>query len=217
MFARVMPAGSIFVLLLWQMTVLVHMGSLVINHPRPAAVIGVLRGGLYAVFLSIPVAAFLLQDPPVAHDDRVLVRAAALVATFLLILLGILAPSGPRLLSVSVGVESAALVVTMLGAAFAVAAVATLGMNFSFHPEARRLVVSGPYRLIRHPVYLAEIVMSSAVLISSLRLTLVFGECIVIVLQVVRIRAEERLLVGALPAYGDFEAATRYRLIPGVW
>ena len=110
---------SIFVLLLWQMAVLVHMGSSVVNHPRPAAVIGFLRGGLYAVFLSIPVAAFRLQDPPVAKDDRLLVRAAALVATFLLILLGILGPSGPRLLSVSVEVESAALVVMMLGAAFA--------------------------------------------------------------------------------------------------
>ena len=193
------------------------MGSLVIDHPNPAVAIGILRAVFYVVFLAIPVAAFLLQDPPVAHDDRVLIRAAALVATFLLILLGILAPSGPRLLSVSVRVESAALVVTMLGAAFAVAAVATLGMNFSFHPEARRLVVSGPYRLVRHPVYLAEIIMSSAVLISSMRLTLVVGECLVIALQVVRIHAEERLLAATLPAFRDFEAATRYRLIPGVW
>jgi protein-S-isoprenylcysteine O-methyltransferase Ste14 len=212
-----MPAASIFVLLLWQMAVLVHMGSLITHHPSPGPVIGLLRGGLYTVFLSIPVAAFLLQDPPVADDDRVLIRAAALVATFLLILLGILAPSGPRLSSVSVGVESAALVASMLGAAFAVAAMATLGMNFSFHPEARRLVVSGPYQLVRHPVYLAEIVMSSAVLISSLRLTLVLGECVVIALQVVRIRAEERLLRSNLPAFRDFKATTRYRLIPGLW
>jgi protein-S-isoprenylcysteine O-methyltransferase Ste14 len=70
---------------------------------------------------------------------------------------------------------------------------------------------------VRHPVYLAEIVMSSAVLISSLRLTLVLGECVVIALQVVRIRAEERLLRSNLPAFRDFKATTRYRLIPGLW
>jgi protein-S-isoprenylcysteine O-methyltransferase Ste14 len=215
--ARVMPATSLFILLLWQMAVLVHMGSLVIHHPSSADVIGFLRGGLYAVFLSIPVAVFLLQDPPAAQDDRLLVRAAALIATFLLILLGILAPSGPRLISVSVRVEMAALVATVLGAAFAVAAMIKLGMSFSFRPEARKLVTNGPYRVIRHPVYLAEIVMSCGVLIASMRLTLVLGESIVIALQVVRIRAEERLLDRTLPAFKEFESATRYRLIPGLW
>jgi protein-S-isoprenylcysteine O-methyltransferase Ste14 len=216
-FARVIPAASIFVLLLWQMAVLVHMGSFVVHRPSAEAAIGFLRGGLYAVFLSIPVGAFLMQDPPVAYDDRILVRAAALVATFVLILLGIFAPSGPRLLSVSVAVETAALVATMLGVAFAVAAMSTLGMNFSFRPEARRLAMSGPYRLVRHPVYLAEIVMSSAVLIPSMGLTLVLGECLVIALQVARIRAEERLLAATLPGYREFETVTPYRLVPGLW
>ncbi len=90
-------------------------------------------------------------------------------------------------------------------------------MNFSYWPEARQLVVRGPYRVVRHPVYLAEIVMSSAVLISSMRLTLVVGEFVVVVLQLVRIRAEERLLAGTFPVFGEFKATTPYRLIPGLW
>jgi protein-S-isoprenylcysteine O-methyltransferase Ste14 len=214
---RVLPAASVFVLVLLQMAALGHDGLVLIHHPSGAVVIGCLRGSLYAVFLSIPVAAFLLHDPPVAYDGRLLVRAAALVATFLLIVLGILAPSGPLLLSVSARVETAALVMTLVGVAFAVSAMVSLGMNFSFRPEARRLVVSGPYRLVRHPVYLAEIVMSSAVLIPSMRLTLVLGECIVVVLQLVRIHAEERLLADIFPAFREFEAVTRHRLIPGLW
>ncbi len=75
----------------------------------------------------------------------------------------------------------------------------------------------GPYRLVRHPVYLAEIVMSSALILPGMRLTLVVGECIVIVLQFVRIQAEEKLLAGTFLTFGELQKRTPYRLIPGVW
>ena len=90
-------------------------------------------------------------------------------------------------------------------------------MNFSYWPEARQLVARGPYRFVRHPVYLAEITMSSAVLISRMRLTLVAGEFVVIVLQLVRIRAEEQLLTDTFPNFEEFRVMTPYRLIPGLW
>lgn len=70
---------------------------------------------------------------------------------------------------------------------------------------------------MRHPVYLAEILMSSGVLATDLRLTMLFGEAVVIVLQITRIRAEEALLIRTFPAFEEFEVTTRHRLIPGVW
>jgi protein-S-isoprenylcysteine O-methyltransferase Ste14 len=176
-----------------------------------------LRSALYAAFLFIPVVVFLLHDPPSASDDRIVIRAAAIVASFLLILLGLLAPSGPVLFRVALTVEVAALAMTLVGAMLAVCAVGTLGMNFSFGPEARQLVMRGPYRLVRHPVYLAEILMSCGVLLSNLRLTILVGECAVFALQVLRIRAEERLLAKTFPAFGQFVSVTRSRLVPGVW
>jgi protein-S-isoprenylcysteine O-methyltransferase Ste14 len=216
-FGRVIPAASILALMTWQMIALAHDGRILIHDPSGTVIVGCIRGSLYAFFLSIPVAAFLFHNPPVARDGRLFVHVAALVATFLLIVLGLFAPSGPLLLSVSAKADAAALVLTVVGVAFATAAMVSLGMNFSFWPEAREVVSRGPYRLVRHPVYLAEIVMSSAVLVSNLRLTLVLGECLVIVLQLVRIRAEEHLLAGALPAFSDFKAMTPHRLIPGLW
>ncbi len=215
--ARALPAASMLVLVVWQMVALAHDGSILIHHPSGTVVAGCLRGALYAVFLSIPVAAFLLHDPPLTHDNRLRIRAAALVSTFLLIVLGLFAPSGPSLLAASAKVEVAGLTMTVAGVVFAALAMISLGMNFSFWPEARQLVVRGPYRIVRHPVYLAEIVMSSAVLISNMRLTLFLGECIVVILQLVRIEAEEKLLAGTFPAFQEFKRATPYRLIPGLW
>ena len=59
--------------------------------------------------------------------------------------------------------------------------------------------------------------MSSAVVVSSMRLTLVIGEFVVVILQLVRIRAEEQLLANTFPVFRAFKAMTPYRLIPGLW
>lgn len=199
------------------MIVLAHDGSMLIHHPSVTVIVACTRAVLYTIFLSISLAALLSQDPPLERDDRLLIRAVALLATFLLIALGLFAPSGPRLLSISALTETAALTMTVVGVAFAVAAMMSLGMNFSFWPEARLLVVRGPYRFVRHPIYLAEIVMSAAILVPSMRLTLVFGELLVIILQLLRIQAEEKLLARTFPAFGEFKEVTPYRLIPGLW
>ena len=59
--------------------------------------------------------------------------------------------------------------------------------------------------------------MSAGVVMVAMQLTLVIGECVVIVLQVVRILAEEKLLLRTIPTYGLYMKSSRYRLIPLVW
>jgi protein-S-isoprenylcysteine O-methyltransferase Ste14 len=205
------------VLVVWQLLALSRDLSLLSAHPSWSIAIGCLRYALYAIFLSAPAVVFLVHGPPSASDDRIVIRVAAILASFLLILLGLLVPSGPMLFKVPLTIETAALMTTLIGAALAVCAVCTLGMNFSFGPEARQLVVRGPYRIVRHPVYLAEILMSCGVLLSNLRLTMVAGECAVVALQIVRIHAEDRLLGNTFPMFHEFESVTRFRLVPGVW
>ena len=216
-FSRALPAASLLILVVLQIWTLASDGRVLVVHPTLAVAVGCLRSGLYAVFLSIPAVVLLLHDPPVASDERIVIRALAIVTTFFLIILSLLAPSGPVLFRVSLTGEEAALAMTLVGVALGVYAMATLGMNFSLWPEARRLVVSGPYRLVRHPIYLAEIIMSAGALILNLRLTMVVGEFIVIVLVRARIHVEERLLGSTFPAFKEFETATHHRLIPGVW
>ena len=203
--------------MIWQIWSLGADTRVLVTHPTLAMAIGSMRSVLYVAFLSIPAVVLLVHDPPTASDDRILIRALAIVTTFFLILLGLLAPSGPVLFHVPLTGEAAALAMTLVGVALGVYAIATLGMNFSFWPETRRLVVCGAYGLVRHPIYLAEIIMSAGALILNPRLTMVLGEFVVVVLVIVRINVEERLLKRTFPTFEEFETATRHRLLPGIW
>jgi protein-S-isoprenylcysteine O-methyltransferase Ste14 len=102
------------------------------------------------------------------------------------------------------------------GTAFAVYAVLVLARSISMMPEARRLITSGPYTLIRHPLYLGEIVATAGLALQYLMpwaLLLLGLHCI---FQLERMRNEERVLLQAFPRYRDYMADTA-RLVPGVY
>jgi protein-S-isoprenylcysteine O-methyltransferase Ste14 len=86
-----------------------------------------------------------------------------------------------------------------------------LRRSFSITVEARELVTSGPYRLVRHPVYLGEMLAASAVAclrFSAANLLLLALFC---VLQLWRARMEEEKLARAFPAeYPRFAARSRW-------
>jgi protein-S-isoprenylcysteine O-methyltransferase Ste14 len=88
-----------------------------------------------------------------------------------------------------------------------------LGRCFGVLPEARGLVTSGPYRLVRHPVYLGEIGACAGLAVASPRPGNVVALSAVIAAQFVRMRLEERALSHAFPEYAQYAARTG-RLVP---
>jgi protein-S-isoprenylcysteine O-methyltransferase Ste14 len=80
------------------------------------------------------------------------------------------------------------------------------------------VVMTGPYAVIRHPGYLAGIlvIVASGIALGS---WLAAALLIVTSLPFLLYRAitEDRVLLAQLPGYRDYAARVRWRLIPGLW
>lgn len=81
----------------------------------------------------------------------------------------------------------------------------------------QRVVSTGVYGFVRHPMYLAGILLfiGAPVLLGSLY-GLLIGVLISLLL-VARIIGEERMLVEGLEGYADYRRKVKYRLIPFIW
>ena len=80
-----------------------------------------------------------------------------------------------------------------------------------------KVITTGPYRFVRHPMYLGLIVMLVA-------WPLVFGSAwaygpalVAFVAYLIRTELEDRTLQRELPGYAEYARSTRYRLVPFVW
>jgi len=91
--------------------------------------------------------------------------------------------------------------------------VLALGKCFGILPEARGLVTRGPYRLVRHPVYLGEL---GAVVGFSIGAPSLWNFVVLVVFyaaQTVRMRLEEEALTREFAEYPEYVATTP-RLLP---
>ena len=78
-------------------------------------------------------------------------------------------------------------------------------------------VDAGPYRIVRHPGNLGNIILNAALpwMLAS-EWAWIPALCS-LVLTIVRTALEDQTLQTGLPGYAAFAARTRYRLIPGIW
>jgi protein-S-isoprenylcysteine O-methyltransferase Ste14 len=102
------------------------------------------------------------------------------------------------------------------GAAGSLIAVSWLGRSFALMPEARQLVTNGPYALIRHPLYAAEMIGIAGLMLQFKQPWAVILGGLVFALQYWRTVFEERVLQEAYPKYGLYRART-WRFVPYVF
>jgi protein-S-isoprenylcysteine O-methyltransferase Ste14 len=168
------------------------------------------RGASSIFFVTIALL-LTLRDKPRAKTAGLYPRFAAFAGTYLGVAMVLLPP---RELSAPLAMIST--LIALCGTMFAIYAVLSLGRSLSMLPEARRLVTRGPYRLIRHPLYLSEAMLLVGVtlqFLSPLALALLTIQCL---FQLERMKNEERVLSSTFPEYRDYMASTA-RLVPGIY
>jgi protein-S-isoprenylcysteine O-methyltransferase Ste14 len=125
------------------------------------------------------------------------------------------------LLAVPGGADALApqgVVLGLMAAGFLLQFWAKLVLRRSFGVVAanRGVKVTGPYRLLRHPMYAGYLLTHIAFLLSVPALWNIAVYASLWCFQLLRIQAEERVL-GEDPAYQALSARVRHRLVPGVW
>jgi protein-S-isoprenylcysteine O-methyltransferase Ste14 len=163
------------------------------------------------VFFVVLVVMFTVRHIPQRAALGFYPRFAAVAGTFLSVGFGLLPPQ-----ELSYVLYLASLVLVIAGTGFAIYALLVLGRSLSILPEARRLVTRGPYALVRHPLYLGELVALAGVALQYLSAWALLLLGLVWVFQLQRMKYEELALFQIFPEYGDYMARTA-RLVPGVY
>jgi len=83
--------------------------------------------------------------------------------------------------------------------------------------EGQKVISTGPYRLVRHPMYFGAFLMLLFTPLALGSWWALPGFLLVGVLIVLRLLHEESVLSRELPGYSEYCERTRYRLIPLVW
>ena len=107
-------------------------------------------------------------------------------------------------------------VLVLLAACLSFASLIVLGRAFGIRPALRSLRTRGPYRLVRHPIYLAYVIADIGYNLQEWN-----GGTVLLVLagwaaMVHRIAAEERVL-SRDAGWPSYSTTVRYRLLPGLW
>ncbi|MGA8128875.1 MAG: methyltransferase, partial [Syntrophobacteraceae bacterium] len=74
----------------------------------------------------------------------------------------------------------------------------------------------GPYRLVRHPLYVAEIGSTLGLTLAGVSIPKILVFLLLVGCQVYRSLHEEKLLTAVFPEYADYAAKTA-RFIPGLF
>lgn len=83
--------------------------------------------------------------------------------------------------------------------------------------RGHRVIDSGPYRYVRHPGYVAWLVLWLSFNLALGSWLGVAASFLVNAVMVVRTSLEDRFLTEHLPGYDEYASRVRSRLLPGVW
>ena len=161
-------------------------------------------------FSLILISLLFVRTVPRAKAQGIVPRLAAILGTFFGTSFIILTPH-----VLPIWLQALADVMIVAGSVLCILILLRLGRAFAIMAEARELVTSGPYAIVRHPLYVAEELGVWGMVIQfagPAAFALAIGH---LVIQIARTVFEERVLADTFPHYKEYQARTK-RFIPGV-
>jgi protein-S-isoprenylcysteine O-methyltransferase Ste14 len=154
-----------------------------------------------------------LTRPPPAVQDRLLLSSIAVVVSFAYSYAQV---AYLRWVPGNALWPAGGLVLVTLAACLNLGSLLSLGRRFGVWPALRGLATRGPYRLVRHPMYLAYALADIGYNLQEWN----FGTALLVMVGwaslFCRIRAEERIL-SQDARWSTYVASVRYRIFPGLW
>jgi protein-S-isoprenylcysteine O-methyltransferase Ste14 len=111
---------------------------------------------------------------------------------------------------------AAGLALVMLAAGLSLVSLLTMRRLFGVRPALRGLVTNGPYRFVRHPMYLSYILADIGYNLQEWNFVTLLLVLVGWMSLVYRIHAEERM-VSQHAEWPAYVVSVRYRLFPGIW
>ena len=93
----------------------------------------------------------------------------------------------------------------------------TSGVSRIQEERGQQTISSGPYRFIRHPMYIATIIYGLTFPIFLGSWWALIPGALAGLLFIIRTMLEDKMLHEKLPGYAEYALETRFRLVPGIW
>lgn len=112
--------------------------------------------------------------------------------------------------------ELGGVAIQVVALAFEIASKVALGRSFGLLPAHRKLVLGGPYRIVRHPIYFGYMIHNVGFLLANWHVWNLVVVLVLLLVQVYRIQREE-LVLASNPEYRDYRTRVKWRMVPFVW
>jgi protein-S-isoprenylcysteine O-methyltransferase Ste14 len=208
--ATTMPlsrSGDVALFLLWTAQAAAN-AKRAVHFARSGEVLSAVHVSTVVVIMLAMGSLFLIRGRPTGSASGIGAKFVALIGTWSIVALALLPLTWQPdwlLTGTTLGLIAAY--------AFVFWALLILRRSFSIFAEARQLVRHGPYRLVRHPLYLAHITCYVLICLPRISPAAVALAILGIGGDVLRARNEERTLSSAFPEYAAYAERTP-RFVP---